>query len=115
MTEGEAEAPEWQAVFDLGWERGLFFVSYEFSWFDETLRFSPETLAGEPDFVEPRYQKYSAHEVHDIYARYTMDEGLAVYAGVNNLTDEQPDIGEVFYPVSGVGRFFYAGLTWTTR
>ena len=34
--DGEDEAPEWQAVFDLGWERGPFFVSYEFSWFDET-------------------------------------------------------------------------------
>ena len=29
--DGESEAPEWQAVFDLGRERGLFFVSYQFS------------------------------------------------------------------------------------
>ena len=113
--DGEDEAPEWQAVFDLGWERGPFFLSYEFSWFDETDAYSPETLAGEPDIAEPRYLEFSAHEVHDLYARYSLDDGLSFYAGVNNVTDEQPDIGMTYYPVSAVGRFFYAGLTWAAE
>ena len=29
-----------------------------------------------------------------------MDNGLSLYAVVNNLTDEQPDIGMTYYPVS---------------
>ncbi len=78
--DGESEAPEWQAVFDLGWELG----------------------------------RFSAHEVHDLYARYSMDGGLSVYAGVNNLTDEKPDIGMTYYPVGAMGRFFFAGVTWVT-
>src|SRR5688572_4109212 len=113
--DGESEAPEWQAVFDLGWERGAFFVSYEFSWFDETARYSPETVAGEPDIADSRYLEFSAHEVHDLYARYSLDDGLSLYAGINNVTDEQPDIGMTYYPVSAVGRFFYAGLTWAAE
>ena len=113
--DGEAEAPEWQAVFDLGWELGPFFVSYEFSWFDETARYSPETVAGEPDIADSRYLEFSAHEVHDLYARYSLDDGLSLYAGINNVTDEQPDIGMTYYPVSAVGRFFYAGLTWAAE
>jgi iron complex outermembrane recepter protein len=110
--EGENEAPEWQAIFDAGWERGPFYVNYEFSWFDETDAVSPEQLAGEPDIREAQYLKFSAHEVHDLYARYSLDNGLSIYAGVNNLTDEKPDIGETYYPVGAVGRFFYAGVTW---
>jgi iron complex outermembrane recepter protein len=113
--DGESEAPEWQAVFDLGWELGPFFVSYEFSWFDETARYSPETVAGEPDIADSRYLEFSAHEVHDLYARYSLDDGLSLYAGIKNVTDEQPDIGMTYYPVSAVGRFFYAGLTWAAE
>ena len=113
--DGEDEAPEWQAIFDLGWERGPFLVSYQYSWFDETDRVSPEALAGEPDILDPQYLKFSAHEIHDLYARYTLDNGLSMYVGVNNLTDEQPDIGMTYYPVSAVGRFFYAGLTWSAE
>ena len=111
--DGEDEAPEWQAIFDLGWERGPFYVNYQFSWFDETYRFAPEVLAAEPDFVESQYRKFSSREVHDLYARYSLDTGLSVYAGINNFTDETPDIGMTYYPVSAVGRFFYAGLTWS--
>jgi outer membrane receptor protein involved in Fe transport len=110
--DGESEAPEWQAIFDLGWERGPLFLSYEFSWFDETDAVSPEALAGEPDIRDPRYLEFSAHEVHDLYARYSLGDGLSVYAGVNNLTDEKPDIAMTYYPVSAIGRFFYAGVTW---
>ncbi len=108
----ENEAPEWQAIFDVGWERGPLYLNYEFSWFDETDAVSPEELAGEPDIRESQYLKFSAHEVHDLYARYSLENGLSIYAGVNNLTDEKPDIGVTYYPVSAVGRFFYAGVTW---
>jgi iron complex outermembrane recepter protein len=108
----EDEAPEWQAIFDAGWERGPLYLNYEFSWFDETDAVSPEELAGEPDIREAQYLKFSAREVHDLYARYSLEDGLSIYAGVNNLTDEKPDIGATYYPVGAVGRFFYAGLTW---
>jgi outer membrane receptor protein involved in Fe transport len=113
--DGEDEAPEWQANFNLGWERGPIYLNYQYSWFDETDRVAPEVVAGEPDFREEKYLKFSAHEVHDFYARYTLDSGLAFHAGVNNLTDEKPDIDSDYYPVSAIGRFYYAGVEWQSR
>ncbi|WP_420465929.1 TonB-dependent receptor domain-containing protein [Panacagrimonas sp.] len=104
------EAPEWQAQFDLRWYYRRVTLGYGFSYFDETFRFTKETLAGNPDITEPRFHEFKAKFVQDLYAQYTLAGGLSVFAGVNNLADVQPDLGEVFYPVSGVGRFFFAGL-----
>jgi hypothetical protein len=36
-----------------------------------------------------------------------------VYGGINNFTDQQPDRGQIAYPVSPMGRFFYLGLNMT--
>jgi outer membrane receptor protein involved in Fe transport len=113
--DGKNEAPEWQATFDLGWEWRSLTINYQYSWFDETDAVAPEVVAGEPDFREAKYLHFSAHEVHDLYARYTFEGGIAVYGGVNNLTDEEPDIGVVSFPVSPIGRFYYAGIEWQSK
>ena len=91
------------------------FINYQYSWFDETDSVAPEVVAGEPDFREAKYLHFSAHEVHDLYARYTFEGGIALYGGVNNLTDEEPDIGVVSFPVSPIGRFYYAGIQWQSK
>ena len=52
---------------------GPLYLNYEFSWFDETDAVSPEELAGEPDIRESQYLEFSAHEVHDLYARYSLE------------------------------------------
>jgi outer membrane receptor protein involved in Fe transport len=109
---GNAEAPEWQANFDLGWERGPLLINYRYSWFDETARVAPEVLDDQPDFREQRYLTFSAYETHDLNARYEFDGGISAYAGVNNLTNKKPDIGQTFYPVSGIGRLYFAGVEW---
>jgi iron complex outermembrane receptor protein len=46
-----------------------------------------------------------------VTARYDFDSGLSVYGGVNNVTDQKPDIGATFYPVSAVGRYWFMGLS----
>lgn len=109
---GNAEAPEWQANFDLGWQRGPWQVNYRYSWFDETGRVDPQTLDDQPDFREPQYLEFSAYETHDLNARYDFEWGLSAFGGVNNLTNETPDIGQVFFPVSAVGRFYFVGMEW---
>jgi iron complex outermembrane recepter protein len=107
---GEEDAPEWQFRLDLTWEYSQFLVNYSLSWFDETLRYSNQVREVNRDIVEARFWKYDERRVHDIHVAYEHREGLQLYAGVNNLTDQQPDIGRVFYPVSAVGRFFYFGI-----
>lgn len=107
---GFGEAPDWQVNFDLSWIRGPLFLNYGFTWFDETQRFVPQTIRNNPDAAEPRFFDYSAYFTQDVQARYEIVAGLSIYAGVNNFTDEKPDIGETAYPVGALGRFFYAGL-----
>jgi len=104
------QAPEYQVAFNMLWQRGPASFNYAFTWFDETFRISPETIENNPDIVEPRYYKYSAHIEHDVQFRYTPSPTWSFYGGINNLTDNQPDVGEVFFPVSGIGRYFYVGV-----
>ncbi|HEY5666051.1 MAG TPA: TonB-dependent receptor, partial [Gammaproteobacteria bacterium] len=110
---GEPGAPEYQAVLDLTWFRDSWTVNYGYSWFDETDRFSRERLASDPDWVDPSFYRYSAREVHDIYARYDFDNGLSFFGGINNLTDQEPDLGSINRPVNPLGRFAYFGVNYT--
>ena len=48
--------------------------------------------------------------VFDLNARYEMPNGLTVYGGVNNLTDEDPFRAQLAWPVSPRGRFLFAGV-----
>jgi iron complex outermembrane receptor protein len=105
-TVGQAFVPEWQATFDLSWEWKNLFVNYGYNWFDETRRFE-----GRPDdYIDPAYKNYSARSVHDIQVRYTVDDRIAIYGGVNNVGDQQPDRGLNDYPVGPLGRYFYLGM-----
>lgn len=111
---GEANAPEWQANLDLTWAIKAVTINYGLSWFDETQRFTLQQRRSNPDIADPRYFDYDAKLTQDLYARYDFVNGLSVFAGVNNFTDEKPDLGEVDYPVSPVGRAFFAGLRMAT-
>lgn len=104
-----AYAPKWQTVFDAAWEyRGLT-VNYGYNYFSKTTRYTLLALAGDPDRASPANIYYNAQETHDLSASYDFMGGYRVYAGVNNLTEERPDYS-VIYPVSPVGRFYYAGV-----
>jgi iron complex outermembrane receptor protein len=107
---GEAYAPEWQYKFDVAWEYGGLLVNYTFSWFDETHRYSNEELAANPDIAASKYHDYREKRLHDMYVAYDLQETTRLYAGVNNLTDEEPDLGQTYYPVSAIGRFFFFGV-----
>jgi outer membrane receptor protein involved in Fe transport len=108
-TVGQAFVPEWQATLDLNWQWKNLFVNYGYNWFAKTRRFE-----GRPDdYVDPRYKDYSERSTHDIQARYTLNDRASVYGGINNFTDQQPDRGQIAYPVSPMGRFFYLGLNMT--
>lgn len=107
---GEPGSPEWQATFDATWFYKNLTVNYGFSWFDETIRFA-DTYATDPDYVADEYKYYSPREVHDLQLRYKINDKFAVYGGVNNFTDQMPDLGALQTPVSVRGRFFYVGAT----
>ena len=107
------QAPEYQAAFNLLWQRGPVALNYTLNWFDETYRFPKNEIENNPDIAEPRFLKYSAHVMQNLQLRYTPSEVWSFYGGINNLEDNEPDIGETFFPVSAVGRFFYVGVDYS--
>lgn len=106
---GEQYYPRLSGTFDLSWESGPWTLGYGINWFGKTDRFTRETLAGDPDYTDPRYFKVKAKMEHDVSASYDIGEHVNVYAGVNNLFDQKPEFGYSSYPVSAMGRYFYAG------
>ncbi len=104
-------APEWSASFDATWSWRNFIVNYGFTYYEETFRIDPLTLAAEPDFVEEEYRKYSALKRHDLQARWNVDDRVSIYGGVNNITNQEPDRGSFDEPIGPQGRTFYVGAT----
>jgi len=106
---GEIYAPRYQATFNLGWTKGPFNMTYGLLWHSKTNRATAEDLAGDPDYYESRYMKYKAKWEHEVQLGYDVDERFNVYFGVNNLFNQKPDQFSRSYPVSAMGRYFYAG------
>jgi len=107
---GEEDKPDWQMNFDVNWRRGPVRVNYGANYFDATQRFTLLERAGNPDIADRQYLNYKHKLTHDVQLRYDFPNFVGAYVGVNNLTDEKPDVGKTFYPVSAVGRFYYVGV-----
>lgn len=103
-------APKWQTVFDGTWEYHGLAVNYGFNYYSKTSRYTLLTLAGNPDNASRGNIYYDAQSTHDLQVSYDFLSNYKVYAGVNNFTDQRPDYSTIF-PVSPLGRFYYAGAT----
>ncbi len=109
-SRGTVNAPKWQVNGNVNWQLDKFGLNYRVNYFSKTLRFSKQTIEADPDIVAPEFLKFKARFTHDVQASMDVDDNFTFYAGVNNLFDQQPDVGATFYPVSAVGRFFYFGF-----
>jgi len=107
---GQEDAPEWQMMFNLVWQREPFLVNYGFSYFDQTQRYTDQQRQSEPDIAAGKYLDYNDAFVQNVYTQYSWKHGVSFFLGVDNITDEQPDVARVYYPVSAVGRFFFLGI-----
>lgn len=105
----EINAPKYQLNLDLGWSRGPYRINYGFSAFSRTLRFTNQEVEANPDIAAPQHLRYKGRRVHDLSVSADIAGGLRLYGGINNLLGQRPDIGADSYPVSSVGRFFFAG------
>jgi outer membrane receptor protein involved in Fe transport len=108
-SRGETYAPKVTVKTDLTWNYGNLTLNYGLLYFSKTLRFSNLETETNPDITDPQYKYLKAHWQHDIYASLNVQKKFTFFAGVNNLFDQKPDIGTLRYPVSSVGRFFFAG------
>jgi len=101
-------APKTQFSFDLTWLKGSVIVNYGMNYFSRTRRYSLEVLAGDPDNASPGNIYYNRRLTHDLQIAVDLKDSVRVYAGVNNLTNQKPDLNTI-YPVSPVGRYVYVG------
>ena len=107
----ETYTPKYIGVADLTWTKGGLSVNYGLAYQSKTRRFTTEQLKGNPDLSAPQYFFYRERWEHDLQVSYTLPtDDFTLYAGVNNLTDEKPDVASGGnYPYSAVGRYFYVG------
>ncbi|QGP78975.1 TonB-dependent receptor domain-containing protein [Sphingobium sp. CAP-1] len=105
----EAYYPKWNATGDIVWKLDRLTVNYGISWFSKTRRYTTEQTAANPDIAAAKYLWYKEKWQHDIYVACDVGERFRFYVGANNVLDQQPSIASPDYPVSDVGRYFYAG------
>jgi outer membrane receptor protein involved in Fe transport len=102
--------PRYSASGDLTWSKGPLTINYGINWFWKTRRYTTEQMAANPDRADPKYVWYKPYWEHQLFLSYDVEKRMNIYAGINNLWDEKPDVAITGYPVSAVGRFFYAGV-----
>ncbi len=109
---GEVGAAKYVASSDLTWTLGAVTVNYGLTYFSKQRRFTTEQLSADanPDLSDPRFFKYKERWEHDIQVAVRANENFSFYGGVNNFTDQQPDVAALSgTPVSPVGRYIYFG------
>lgn len=108
---GTAYMPKYQAYATLTYSSGPFTINYNLSWWDKTLRYSKDTLAGNPNYVDPQYAWYKERWVHGIYASVDVNKQFQFFGGVSNLFNQKPDLGALLYPTDYTGTSFFGGVT----
>ena len=105
----ELSVPEFSGVFTANVSRGPLSLNYSLQYVQST------AAAGVIQIERIQAEFGNAGFAPDYYVQ-NLSVGLEVnkrfsfYAGVNNLTDLQPYISSSAYPVSGVGRYIFAGV-----
>ncbi|WP_235531632.1 TonB-dependent receptor plug domain-containing protein [Sphingomonas sp. Leaf67] len=107
----EAYNPRWRGSSNVTWTIDALSLNYGLVYFSKTRRFTTEELANNPDLSDPRYFYYPELFQHDIRAEVRINDSFRFYGGVNNLFEQTPNLGSLNYPISGVGRFIYAGAS----
>lgn len=104
----ELGAPKWSGLASLGFARGPLSLRYQMQYLGEqavasavqiervALEFGAEGMADE-------------YIVHGSSGNFEWNQ-YTFCAGVNNLTNEKPFLASSAYPVSGMGRFCFAGV-----
>ncbi len=102
-------APKWAVNFGLEWSNDKWSVGYGYVYRTGLLVLEKTAYAAKPDQQELPFTK-AKHE-HSLNVRYTIDESVELYGGVNNLFDQQPTVGSTATPTGPIGRFFFAGVS----
>ena len=103
--------PQWNFNLSPTWSLGGLTISYNLRWIDATRTQPKQTTDADPNYASAAQLRYSELWQHDVQIEGRIRSGMAVYAGVLNLTDQKPDPGNsISAPISAVGRYLYVGL-----
>ena len=84
-------------------------LSYNLRWFDRIRRFARNITDNSPDYAPAYLLRYKELWQHDLQAQLALPDGIALYGGVNNLTDQKPDEDSYDLPAPSLGRYLYLG------
>ncbi len=107
---GELGAPEWAGFGSVSWNRGALTLNYNVQYIDSTAAASAiEIERIDSEFGPAGFAP--AFWLHNLAFSLDATDQVTLYGGVNNLTDEGPYLSSSAYPVSGIGRSFFMGVT----
>jgi len=106
----ELGAPEWAGFGSVTWNRGALTLNYGVQYIGSTAAASViqiERIDAEfgPAGFAPEYW------LHNVAFNLDATDQITLYGGINNLTDEEPYLSSSAYPVSGIGRTLFLGVT----
>ncbi len=103
------QAPEWVANLNANWLRGPLSVNYRLRYQSPLQKYRDDEIRRQPDISA--FLETDTLLVHDIQASYSFNSGWEFYAGVNNITRQEPDPSYLNLPVGPRGRVVYMGVS----
>ena len=113
--EGEVGDPEWEFVTDFTYNLDRLTVNYQLQMLNPQFVDERETILGDPNFIQPEFQRTDRVFYHDVSFRYQISDQFTAYGGVNNIGNTTPPFGFSGRGVGSaifdtVGRFYFAGV-----
>ena len=102
--------PEWIINFAADWTIGKLTLGWSGRYESDQLApgIEPQDLENDPDFAD--ITNTGSSWVHNLSASFAYSERVQIFGGVNNVLEEEPNIGTLGRPAGPRGRFFFAGV-----
>lgn len=107
--ENAFRAPKYSVNPSLTWSLDPVSVSYSLLWMDKTLRYSNLINDNNPDRTAPEFKFIKPLSIHNIYVSVRANDRFQLFGGVNNVFDQNPDVGNQNYFQQIIGRYVFAG------
>ena len=111
----EIRTPETTGNIELSWTRGDLSMSFQTTYQSRQAYREVEEALGTNGYQQlfgAGGGFFGSTLIHDINVSYQLEEGLAVFGGINNLTDEEPFATQTAWPVGPRGRTLFLGVNY---
>jgi len=101
-------SPTWTVNFDLNWAKDNWDSNFGVNYHNSVLRVPNQDRERAREILDDPNLKPLWNLRYQL--GYTINDNARIYAGVDNLLNQEPDIGSNFQPVDPIGRFLYFGF-----